>query len=393
MRRFTLVLYLGLVVLATIPAGSRAEEPHPALVLGERVGIRSQILGEDREILVYLPNGYQESDARYPLFVFTDARPNFKATTGVIHSLSEARAIPRMIAVGIVNTDRWRDLTPMAGMGIPGTGGGAGFLRFVAEELLPFVDERWRTNGFRVFQGHSLGGLTALNFLKSSPDLFDAYLALSPSLEWADGELIDQFERFLDSRERNDVMLYLALADEQMERPYFDRMVRLLEAKSPLGLEWTAGLFEDDDDHGTIRVTGGLAGTRWVFRDWRLSSKRIYAMTDEQITAHYARASQRYGEPLQMGMMQMTDAAYWGLYDEARRPRAMQLFHRAIELWPDLAYPYSCLGEALERTGDLEGALVQMEKALTMAKEAKHFDIPYFQGMVDRVRAALAPVE
>ena len=85
----------------------------------------------------------------------------------------------------------------------------------------------------------------------------------------------------------------------------------------------------------------------------------------------------------------MTNAAYWGLYDETTRDRAMQLFRLAVKRWPDSAYAWSCLGEGLERTGKLVEALKEMEKALAMATEAKHQDLPYFQGMVDRVRGNL----
>ncbi len=63
---------------------------------------------------------------------------------------------------------------------------------------------------------------------------------------------------------------------------------------------------------------------------------------------------------------------------------------RAVARWPNRPYPYACLGEGLERTGKLEEALLQMERALEMAKAENEADIPYFQGMIDRVRAALA---
>jgi tetratricopeptide (TPR) repeat protein len=88
-------------------------------------------------------------------------------------------------------------------------------------------------------------------------------------------------------------------------------------------------------------------------------------------------------------MWEITDAGYWGLYDDDTVDLAMAFFHQAIEKWPDHPYPYSCLGEGLERTGRLEEALVQMEQALQMAKDTGVRDLPYYQGMVDRVTAAL----
>ncbi len=365
--------------------------PVPGLTVGTRHVMNSDLLDEERELLVYLPNGYDDSpERRYPLFVVLDARASFRPMAMMIHTLSEGRAIPRMIVVGIVNSNRWRDLTPVEGMGIPGTGGGADFLASLESEVVPFIDAHWRTNDFRVFSGHSLGGLTTLNVLQGAPDLFDAHIALSPSLEWGEGFMIERHRDFLRRTPSIDKMLYLAIADEQMERPYYDEMVELLQRQAPSDLLWTSDVFEAEDDHMSIRITGGLAGIRWVFRDWRLTSRRLYAMSTEEIEHHYVEATRRYKEPRALGIMEITDAAYWGIYDPGRVDRAMELFHLAVERWPDRAYPYSCLGEGLERTGHLEAALEQMERALEMAKEQGERDIPYYQGMVNRVREALA---
>ena len=382
---FTVTIVSG----CSAPAGDEAGKAS-AVVLGHRHVLRSELLGEDRELSVYLPNGYESSETqRYPLIVLLDGRMAFAPLAAMIHTLSEGGAIPRSIVVGISNTDRWRDLTPIEGMGIPGTGGGEQFLASLADEILPYINSHWRTNGFRVFSGHSLGGLTTLNALQESPELFDAYISLSPSLEWGEGFMIERYRAFLSEDSAQEKLLYLTIADEQMERPYYDEMVQLLRDEASPQLVWTSEIFEEHDDHMSIRVTGGLAGIRWVFRDWRLTSNRIYAMTDEQIEEHYVRATVRYKEPRALTMWEITDAGYWGLYDPATAEKAMGFFYLAIEKWPDHPYPYSCLGEGLERTGRLEEALKQMERALQMARDTGVRDLPYYQGMVDRVTAAL----
>ncbi len=374
-----------------IPADASGQPIDPELTLGFKRTLRSVVLDEDRELLVYLPSDYEMlPNRRYPLLVVLDARGSFKPTAALVHTLSGGGAIPRMIVVAIKNTNRWRDLLPMPAFGIPGSGGGSLFLTSLSTEIVPWIDAHFRTNGFRVFSGHSLGGLTVLNALRQSPDLFDAYIALSPSLEAAEGAMGKSFEVFLEEAPRSSEMLYLAIADEAMERPYYDEFVKLLEQAAPRQWFWRSQAFEEEDDHMSIRISGGLAGLRWVFRDWRLSSRRIYSMSDEELERHYAMASQRYKEKRSLDMMAMTDAAYWGLYDPEKRARAMKFFRRAVSRWPNLAYPYSCLGEGLERSGDLEGALVEMEKALAMAEKEGHPDLPYFQGMIERVERELA---
>ena len=86
--------------------------------------------------------------------------------------------------------------------------------------------------------------------------------------------------------------------------------------------------------------------------------------------------------------MEMTDAGYWGIYDSRKRKRAMELFHLAVEKWPG-PYTHSCLGEGLEQLGRLKEAQVEAERALRMAKEVGVQDLPYFEGIVNRIQGRL----
>jgi tetratricopeptide (TPR) repeat protein len=88
-------------------------------------------------------------------------------------------------------------------------------------------------------------------------------------------------------------------------------------------------------------------------------------------------------------MIEMTDAGYWGIYDSKKAKRAMELFRLAVKKWPDKAYTVSCLGEGLEHLGRLDEALVEVERALRMAKESGLRDLPYYEGIVIRVRGKL----
>lgn len=272
------VVRLGAVLLASfsfVLAGTASSQEasrasggeHPALVLGHVAELDSAILGERRRLLVHLPNGYANSGwRRYPVLVLLDGASNLKHVVGNLHALAEGGMVPRTIVVGVENTDRWRDLTPRRVEGMVTSGGGASFLSFLTKELLPWIDARYRTTGYRVLEGHSLGGLTALEALRAQPDTFDAVIALSPSLEVDGGASYAAFREFLDARERLDARLYLALADERVERPWFDRLELELGQRAPVGLAWQAQRFPDDD-HASVRVTGGLAGLRFVFRD------------------------------------------------------------------------------------------------------------------------------
>jgi predicted alpha/beta superfamily hydrolase len=64
------------------------------------------------------------------------------------------------------------------------SGGAPAFLRVLREEILPFVEETYRTSEDRGIAGHSFGGLFAAWMLLEAPDLFRRYGLNSPSLWW-----------------------------------------------------------------------------------------------------------------------------------------------------------------------------------------------------------------
>src|SRR5262249_11169126 len=180
------LLALSLLVLAAAP-GPRApaQDTQPA----RRLVVKSEVLGEERVALVRTPAGYDAGEQRYPVLYMTDGAAQRGHTAGTIDFLARLGRMPEMIVVAITNTDRTRDLTPTraAGPGGPGpatSGGGDKFLKFIETELIPQVEKTYRTQPYRVFAGHSLGGLLALHAFATRNDLFQAYVAVSPSLFW-----------------------------------------------------------------------------------------------------------------------------------------------------------------------------------------------------------------
>ncbi|MFP3594919.1 alpha/beta hydrolase, partial [Chryseobacterium sp. SIMBA_038] len=63
-------------------------------------------------------------------------------------------------------------------------GGSENFVKFMQEELKPFISKNYRTQDYSVLVGHSFGGLFAINVFLSHPDYFNAYVANDPSLWW-----------------------------------------------------------------------------------------------------------------------------------------------------------------------------------------------------------------
>jgi uncharacterized protein len=167
-----------------LPAAAQAPRPGISPVRIER--IVSARLGETREAWVSLPDRYDETNNKYPVLYMLDGEINFNS--GAIGGLRQAASLgemPDFIVVGVVNTDRSKDIFPEVVTYDDGSkdGGRAdAFLDFVGEELIPRVEKAFRTEPLRVLYGTSNTGFTAVYALFRSPRLADVYIAASATL-------------------------------------------------------------------------------------------------------------------------------------------------------------------------------------------------------------------
>ncbi len=151
-------LLLGLL---SAPASAQTASPS-AIQLGIQTTLQSEIMGEARPLLIYTPDGYEQSSATYPVIYLLDGDGHLLHTAGATQFLARNGKMPEVIIVGLPNTDRTRDLTPALSTPderFPTAGGADTFLSFIADELVPFIDENYRTAPYRILIGHSFGGL------------------------------------------------------------------------------------------------------------------------------------------------------------------------------------------------------------------------------------------
>ncbi|MEO8452943.1 MAG: alpha/beta hydrolase-fold protein [Gemmatimonadota bacterium] len=188
-----------LAALLLLPAGPALAQGAVPIPGSERYTILSSTNGVEYQIDVALPSGYGKTDKRYPAFYVLDGNLAFASLADAYRDLRIDGSIPELILVGIgyaeddpavytpsYHASRSRDYTPTdVETAIPGSGKGRAFLTFIKDELIPFVDRRWRTDPKdRGLGGHSLGGLFTTYTLLTEPSLFNRYWIGSPSLWW-----------------------------------------------------------------------------------------------------------------------------------------------------------------------------------------------------------------
>jgi predicted alpha/beta superfamily hydrolase len=143
----------------------------------------SNKLGETREITIGLPSTYDQNPTKkYPLLILLDGDYLFDPFYGALDYGCYWDDLPETIVIGInQRNNRMEDCRYNKDNGLP-SGKGAAFFEFIGEELLPYIEKKYRTAPFRIIAGHdTTAGFLNFFLYKDSP-LFNAYISLSPEL-------------------------------------------------------------------------------------------------------------------------------------------------------------------------------------------------------------------
>lgn len=364
-----------------------------------RVAIKSTALGEDRTVLIRTPPGYERNGERYPVLYLTDGAAHLAHTVATIEFLARNGRMPEVIVVAINNTDRTRDLTPTkasmprpggAPMPFPTSGGADKFLNFIETELIPNIESRYRTEPFRVFAGHSFGGLFALHTFLTRPELFNGYIAVSPTMHWDNHLVSRRAEAFFKDRKELHRTLYLTLANEGGEAKVgFLRFQKILAQQQARKFAWDASLMEDED-HGSVVMRSHYHGLRKVFDGWLLAPDAATGNASglAAVEAHYQTLSTRFGFRI-LPPEQLVNQVGYQLVGAKKMDEAIAVFKANAERYPNSANVFDSLAEAYETTGQLELARTNYEKAVQLGQRNNDPALPTYKTNFERVTELL----
>ena len=383
-------IQLALVLATAFAVPARAEDPPPSpIVMGMRYELASDVLGELRTVDVHLPANYASSFERCPVLIVLDPSQHFRHVAATTDLLARARAIPPMIVVGVHSTDRRRDLTPTEVQGFPDSGGADTFLNFLVDELVPWLDRRYRTAPYRVVVGESWGGLFGVHALIQRPDAIQGCIALEPRLGWGDGAVASALELALAERETWRASLHLARSGEQRKSTsHVDAALALAERDLPERFE-LSGRVHTEDSRGTLALTAVPAGLRTLYSMWPSKPVTIKTASLEKLTARSVELSEHFGYAIPVPESDMNTLGY-RLLGLDRIEDAVAVFERNATTWPESANVYDSLGDALDRAGDPERALANYSEACRLARAQNH---PYLDAYLqnrDRLQQVVA---
>jgi len=389
MKKLLLLLFLSLSSLLIYSQN---------ITIGKIDSIDSKILKEQRKIWVHVPDSNAEGIAfgkeKYPVVYLLDGDAHFYSVTGMIRQLSAMNGntlCPKMIVVGIPNTNRTRDLTPTKGTPHPYidetmievSGGGEKFIKFMKKELIPYIESNYPTQPYRMLIGHSFGGITAINALVNHTDLFNSYVSIDPSMWWSDQQLLKEIKAAPNNKKYENVSLFLSIANTlgkdydfitaqsdttsmtEHFRTILDLGTHLYSNPSGLNFRYK---YYDDDNHGSVPLISEYDALRFIFKDYALKIGMEDFLDTEsnvynRVNDHYKNLSKSFGYTIKPDEQLINQVSYQ-LMQMEQMDRAGQFFKMNVANYPNSPNVYDSLGDFYVETGNKEKAILNFKKAL-----------------------------
>lgn len=390
------LLFLAFCLLANL-AFAQGKVENQNIVIGKIDSIQSKILGENRKVWVHVPDESANSKERYPVVYVLDGNGHFSSVVGMIQQLSTGgnNNCPKMIVVAIPNTDRTRDLTPthmdadlpfMDSTSSKTSGGGENFIAFVEKELMPHIEAKYPTAPYKMFIGHSFGGLAVMQTFVHHTDLFNAYICIDPSMWWDKQKLLKQTQKALAERKFEGKSFYLGIANTmeegmdikkvQKDTSADSRHIRSIlklqaafEKNKQNGLKYR-GKYYPNDTHGSVPFITEYDALRFFFDFFplKLDMKDFTDSTGTLATKyrnHFANLSQKMGYQIKPDEAEINYIGYDFLGRKMYKTAA-SLFKLNVNNYPESFNVYDSYGDYFVAIGDKANAIIQFKKALVL---------------------------
>jgi len=360
------------------------------ILIGKKETIYSNALKENRKIWVYTAGNtsqYSDPQKKLPVLYVLDGDAHFYSTVGIVQQLSQANGngiLPEMIVVGIENTNRMRDLTPSLDPANRNP-----LLDFISMELMPYIEANYTAAPYKVLAGHSLGGLTAIDVLCHYPEMFNAYIAIDPSMWYDQDKHLKRATAVLPKLKLNGKKFYMAIANTmpkgmalaklKTDRSEETRHIRSIFTFDKFLKGNTNGLhyaqkYYDKESHNSLPLMAIYDGLRHIFdyypfeateKDFSDPSPAIAARLD----GHYARISRELGYP---NAAPEFFVQYIGQEALAKKQlkKAEALLALNVKNYPKSAKAYDAYADYFMAIADTGKATAYYKKALEISPDA-----------------------
>lgn len=243
--------------------------------------LKSAINGNTYHLSVSLPMHYAAKDSKqYPVLYMLDGGLSFPIAHAARTSMDLGGELEAVIIVGIEYdwvkslqpwmTLRWKDFTPFKDAksdtsqsflqwfnltkGDLSSGGAVAYLKVLQEEIIPFIEKKYKTNTDRGISGHSLGGLFAGYCLLTGPKLFQRYGINSPSFWWNNKEMFAVEKSFSVKNTSLPARVFMSVGSLEgaSMTPVMTAFADSLKNHNYKGLLLTTHIFEDENHMSVV---------------------------------------------------------------------------------------------------------------------------------------------
>ncbi|SFD24047.1 Predicted hydrolase of the alpha/beta superfamily [Chitinophaga sp. CF118] len=268
MKNRSIFLFILLTIISGTANMVRAQDTvWRTTDIGILDSLNSNILKEKRLVQVFIPQNYKPGSAdKYDvLYVLDGGNWNTGLITKVQRFLEGESYMPPTIIVSVLGIDRNKDLTPTHMDDWKTSGGAGNFLGFIKNELIPYINEKYPSNGDNTLWGHSLGGLFVINALLNEPKTFKSYIAVDPSLWW-DNCYIQKIapDKLLALAGLNITLFISGREGQESESMKITTIDTVLKKMAPAELTWKIVNYPDET-HSSIRLKSIYDGLKFSY--------------------------------------------------------------------------------------------------------------------------------
>lgn len=274
------------------------------LANAEKLTIHSEILKTSRTVTVKLPESYLKDESGKPM----DAYPTFYVLDGGWYGdlsttiASQANKfvplLPDFIVVSVHSENRWQDFTDETVFEsdrkiYQGPYQASKFRQFLKNELIPKIENQYRTNGHRLAFGFSLSGGFLVESLYKNSDLFTSYILVSPYLKWNHDAALRDTQKLQEIITSNNKSIVLSVGEDEDENTRGPTLA-LFEGIKDSPNSWLHDY--PGENHSSMPNASLYRSLKTLYGSWFPQRTVGMAMNGEEHVVYFQKQHQRYFE-------------------------------------------------------------------------------------------------
>ena len=357
------------------------------IVIGKRISLPSKVFNTEMAISVYLPADYETSNVKYPVLYDLNAFAYFIYCAGTVELLSRNIEMPEMIVVGLPGLQNGYVPTPYEERKAELTGADLS-LKFFNEELIPFIDENYRTAGFNLLCGHSVGGLFTMYALFTRPDLFSGYIASSPWFQNNNQYWLKQIDRMFQAESLAGKFLFMDVGkkEQAVTISTYTELEKWMKSKDLKGLTWKSDWL-DNVDHGSMLGKSLYDGLLFIFDGWKIPFDVLMSGNVSVIQEHADKMKAKYGGRLDYSIPEnLLNQVGYQLLNSKSFDRALDILTLNMKLHPNSPNAYDSVAECYLTMGNKAKAKEYYELAIQKNPGQTDYEKRILQNSKDKLK-------